>query len=180
MKLKLLIIPALMTTALLAQGPGGPGGPRRAAASTHTPPTAAQMAANELTMIARYLKLDSAQTSSLTGNSALVTDIEAEQAGLTSAGTALKTAYGNLATAVSGGTSPTAAETAIATASASSLAARVAAAGQVLTALKGLGITLTTAQETGVAQLLIRGGGFGGGFGGPRGGFGPPPATTTP
>jgi hypothetical protein len=83
MKLKFFLFPALMAAALFAQRPN----------STHTPPTPAQLAANELTRIARFLKLDSANTSKLTGNTALVGDIEAEQTALQASSASLKAAY---------------------------------------------------------------------------------------
>jgi hypothetical protein len=175
MKRKFLIVPALMAGALLAQDPG----PRRGAAGTgtHTPPTAAQMAANELTMIARYLKLDSADTTKLTGSTALVADIESEQATLQANAATLKTAYTALATDIATSNTKDVATqvSTIETTTASSLAARVKAAGLVVAALPGLAFATapTPAQLTGVAQMLV-GGGFGG-FGGPRGGFGPPP-----
>jgi len=173
MKLRFLIIPALMASALLAQGPGGP---RRGSATTgtRTPPTAAQLAANELTMVARYLKLDSADTTKLTGDTGLVAAVEAEQATLQTNAATLKTAYAALATDIATNITkdiPTQVGT-IETTTASNLAARVKAAGVIVAALPSLAFATapTTAQLTGVAHMLI-GSGFGG-FGGPRGGFG--------
>jgi type IV secretory pathway VirJ component len=173
MKLRLLIIPALMATALFAQGPGGP---RRGNASgtgtstgttTHTPPTAAQLAANQLTTIARYLKLDSAQTSALTASS-LVAVLTTEETTLQGYAATLKTARTAHVASIVAGAPSTSAESTIESTNASILATRAAAAVQVLQALPGLGITVTSAQAAGLAQLLTGGGGFGGGFGGRR------------
>ena len=162
MKLKLFIIPALMVPALFAQGREGY---TRGAGSgaTHTPPTPAQLAANELTMIARLLKLDSADTSKLTGNATLVGYIETEQSSLQTNAAALKAAYSALATDIATNNTKDAGsqETTIETTNNSSFQARVTAASQIVAALPGAGlsVTLTSAQLTSVAQSLVRGGG---------------------
>ncbi len=168
MNVRLLIIPALITTGLFAQGFGGPYGRRAGtsnASSTHTPPTPAQLAAAELTRIARFLKLDSADTSKLTGNATLAGYIEAEETTLQGNATTLKTAYTALATDVATGNTndATTQEGKIQTAVNGDFQARVTAASQVVAALPGAGlsVTLTSAQLTSVAQLLIGGGGFG-------------------
>jgi hypothetical protein len=173
-----LVIPVLMGTVLLAQDPGAPpsvGGRRGNATSaphTFTPPTAAQLAAGQLTNIARYLKLDFLATSKLTGDATLVADIETEQTTRQKNATALSAARTALAADLAPGGNAAdivKQETIINTANSSNLAAGIAAAQTVLAELPHLGITVTSAQATGIAQMLI-----GGGFG-PIGGFGPPP-----
>jgi hypothetical protein len=158
MTIRFLIASALITTGLFAQGFG-----RRAGASngsnTHTPPTPAQLAAAELTRIARFLKLDSADTSKLTGNATLAGYLETEETTLQTNATTLKTAYAALATDVATNDTKDAAtqESTIQTGVNSNFLARVTAAGQVVTALPGAGlsVTLTSDQLTGVAKLLI-------------------------
>lgn len=163
LKVSLLIVPTLMATTLLAQGPGGFPGPRPGFdGKNHTPPTPAQLAAGELTMIARSLKLDSAQTSALTGDAPLVADLTAEQTTLQANAATVRTASGKLATDIATGNigdEPTQ-ELAIGNANSSSLAARVTAAGQVLAALPSVGITLSSTQTANLARMLT-GGGFG-------------------
>jgi hypothetical protein len=133
------------------------------------PPTPAQLAANELTMIGRFLRLDAAGISKLTGDSLLVTDLTNEQAALQSSGNALRAARKALAADVASGNSADAVaqQNAIQTAETAALQARVTAAGQVLAELPKLGITVNSNQATALAQMLT-GGGPGGGFG-----FGP-------
>src|ERR1700674_3229740 len=100
MKLRLLVIPALMATTLLAQGPP-PGGRRGYASGTRgTPPTAAQLAANQLRMAATYLGLDSAQSTALTGNTALVGELTGIQGTLQGNAATLKTDRAAAATAI--------------------------------------------------------------------------------
>ena len=169
MKLRLLIIPALMATALFAQGPGpgGFGGRRASANGTNTPrtpPTAAQLAGRELNMIAAALHLTAAQTSALTANAALVADLTAEQTTLQGNAAAMKTAWTTATTTLAGGGTPD--PTGINNVNAANLAARMTAAGQVLSTLPGLGITLTSAQQANLVNMLVRGGG--GGFHGGR------------
>lgn len=167
---RLFIVPVFITATLFAQGFGGPYGRRTYAGAngsttTTTPPTPAQLAAAELTRIARFLKLDSADTSKLTANTTLVGYIEAEETALQANAAALKTAYSTLATDIATGNSrdATAQEGTITTAVSSNFQTRVTAAGQVVQALPsaGLSVTLTSAQLTSVARLLIGGGGFG-------------------
>lgn len=160
MKLKLFIAAALMVPALFAQGPRGHNGGAGSGA-THTPPTPAQLAANELTMIARLLKLDSADTSKLTGNATLVGYLETEQSSLQANASTLKTAYGALATDVATNNTKDASSqvSTIEAATNSNFQTRVTAATQVVAALPGAGlsVTLTSAQLTSVAQALIHG-----------------------
>jgi hypothetical protein len=171
MRLRLLIIPALMATALFAQGPGGPGGfgPRRdsaGGAGTHTPPTAAQLAASQLTMIARYLRLDSAQTSTLTATTdPLVAALTTEETALQGYAATLKTAHTALVASIVAGAPSTSAEGTIEMTNASILSTRATAAALVLQTLPSLGIAVSTTQATGLAQMLSGGGGFPGGFG---------------
>jgi hypothetical protein len=163
MKLRLVIIPALMATALFAQGPGGFGGRRASGNATNTPrtpPTPAQLAGRELNMIAAALHLTAAQTSTLTTNATLVADLTAEQTALQGNAAALKTAWTTADTTIAGGGTPDL--TSINSLTAANLAARVTAAGQVLSILPGLGITLTPAQQTNLNNMLVRGGGPGG------------------
>jgi len=168
MKLRLLIIPALMAAGLFAQPPGGFGGHRgpgngpNASGTPRTPPTPAQLASFELNMIARDLRLTAAQTSALTGNAALVADLTAEQTTLQGNAAALKTAWATAETTIAGG--GTADFTSINSLTAANLATRATAAGQVLGVLPGLGITLTAPQQAHLVGMLVRGGdGFHGG-----------------
>jgi len=176
MKLRFLIIPAFMAATLLAQGPGGPGGfgGRRGngTGTPPTPPSAAQLAANALTTIARFLHLTSAQTSALTGNTALVGIIEAEQAKLQAIGQTLRIDYAAETSAIAAGQPvPANVTTDIANQNAASHAERVAATTQILAALPGAGVpALTSTQQTSLINLLVRGSGPGGpgGSRGPR------------
>lgn len=173
MILRFITISALVSSALFAQGFGQYGGRRgynaagattAGSGATHTPPTPAQLAAAELTRIARFLKLDSADTSKLTANTTLVGYLETEATALQTDAATLKTAYSTLATDI--GTSNTkdaaAQESTIETTASGSLQARVTAAGQVVAELPnaGLSVTLTSAQLTSVSRLLISGGYF--------------------
>ena len=145
MILKLSIIAAFITTTMFAQGFGGQYGRRsynpaaQASGGSVTVRTPAQLAAAELTRIARFLKLDSADTSKLTGSSTLVGFIEAEQTTLQTNAAALKTAYTALATdlATNNTKDSAAQETTIQNTVNSSFTARVTAASQVVTALPG-------------------------------------------
>ena len=161
MKLRFLIIPALMAAALSAQGPGPGGfGGRRGASGTNTPrtpPTPAQLAGGELNMIAAALHLTAAQTSALTGNAALVADLTAEQTTLQGNAAAMKAAWTTVTTTLAGAGTPD--PTGINNLNAANLAARMTAAGQVLAALPGLGITLTSTQQANLVNMLVRGGG---------------------
>lgn len=159
------LVGLFIASSLFAQGrPDFDRGPKN-------PPTPAQLAANELTMIGRFLRLDAAGISKLTGDSLLVTDLTNEQAALQSSGYALRAARKALAADVAGGNSADAVtqENAIQTAETAALQARVTAAGQVFAELPKLGITVNSNQATALAQMLT-GGGPGGGFGP---GFGP-------
>ncbi len=160
---RILITPVLITTALFAQGFGGQFASRRStgSAASRTAPTPAQLAAAELTRIARFLRLDSSDTSKLTGNASLVGYIETEQSALLTNAATLKTAYSALATDIATNNSKDAAvqQTTIQTTVNSGLQVRVTAAGQVTGALPsaGLSVSLTPAQLTSVARLLIGG-----------------------
>jgi hypothetical protein len=160
MKVNCLIFPALMATVMFAQR----------ARTSHTPPTPGQLAANQLTRVARFLKLDSANTSKLTGNASLVGDIETEQSALQANVATLKAAYSTLATDIATNNTSDAAkqEGTIVTMINSNFQARIAAAGKVVSALPnvGLSVTLSPTELTGVAQLLLNGGGGFSRFGG--------------
>ena len=173
MKLRLLIIPALMATALFAQGPGGPGGFGGRQQGTNTPgtppapPSPTQAATRQLNMIAGFLRLDAAQTTQLLA-SPLLTQLATEEGTLQANATILKTDWATVEATIAGGGTPDL--NGINTANAGNLAARATAAGQVLTELKALGVTLTSNQQRVLINMLVRGGGGGpGGFrGGPR------------
>jgi hypothetical protein len=165
LKWSVAIIPALMATSVLAQGPGGFGGRRPdgvTRGTPRTPPTAAELAANELTLIARFLKLDSALTSALTGDTGLVADLTTEQTTLQTDAATIRAADKALAADVAAGntTDEAVQEATIETTTEVGLQARVTAAGQVLSALPGLGISVSPAQAARLAQMLI-GGRFG-------------------
>jgi hypothetical protein len=166
LKWSFLITATLTATSALAQGPGGFGDHRPNGDGTRgasrTPPTAAQLAANELTMVARFLKLDSALTSALTGDTGLVADLTTEQTTLQANATTISAAYKALATDVAAGKTAdeTAKEATIETTNNLSLQARVTAAGQVLSALPSLGISVSSTQAASVTRMLI-GGRFG-------------------
>jgi hypothetical protein len=166
LKWSFLIVATLMATSVFAQGPGGfgdhrpdGGGPRGA---SRTPPSAAQLAANELTMVARFLRLDSALTSALTGDTGLVADLTTEQTTLQTNAATISAAYKALATAVTANkpADETTLEATIESTNNLSLQARVTAAGQVLGALPGLGINVSSTQAASLARMLI-GGRFG-------------------
>ena len=166
MKLRLLIIPALMATALFAQGPG-PGG-RRQAGTAPTPPSPAQAAGRELNMIAAALRLTPAQSSALTGDTAVVTALTTEQTTLQGNAATLRADWTTANAAIAGGSIPD--FTAIEGLNQANLTARATAAVAVLKALPGLGITLTTNQQAGLIRMMVDGGGprGPGGFGGGR------------
>jgi hypothetical protein len=168
MKLKFLIVPALMTTALFAQNRGG-FGPRTSNGATATPPTAGELATRELQMVSAFLSLDATQTSTLIGNTGLVADLTTEETTLQGNRTALQTDYTSLGASIAAvpPTSTTAAVADISTRTAANLQARVTAAGQIVTALGSLGLTST--QQGKVPKLvtaLVDGGLVG--FRGPR------------
>jgi hypothetical protein len=161
-----LIIPMLMAASVFAQGPGGFGDHWPNGGGTRgiprTPPTAAQLAAHELTMVARFLKLDSALTSALTGDTGLVADLTTEQTTLQTNAASIRAAFKALATDVAAGKTADEAvqETTIETMNNLDLQAHVTAAGQLLSALPGLGINVSSTQAASLAQMLI-GGRFG-------------------
>jgi hypothetical protein len=165
-KCSFLIVPMLMATSMFAQGSGGFGDRRPDGGGTRgtprTPPTAAQLAAQELTMVARFLKLDSALTSALTGDTGLVADLITEQTTLQTNAATVRAAFKALATDVAAGKTAdeAAQDTTIETMNNLNLRARVTAAGQVLSALPGLGISVSSTQAARLAQMLI-GGRFG-------------------
>jgi hypothetical protein len=167
MQLRLLITSALIVTALSAQGPGAFRGRRgNDGNSPSTPPTAAQLAARELQRSATYLGLDSAQTSALTSNTALVSKLTSEQTTLQTNQATLKTDYSTLATQVIAGPAATPAElAAIQGLVNTNLQLRVTAAGEIVAALQSLTPALTaeqTAKLPGLVGMLATGGGIGG------------------
>jgi hypothetical protein len=167
MKLQLLI-PVLITTSLFAQGPGGfgrPGGPNSNASPT--PPTPAQLAARQLQAVARFLDLDSAQTSALTGNTTLTSELTTEETTLQTNATTLKTDYSTLATQLISSPSAVPAElTAIEGLMNANLQLRVTAAGQIIAAVQALSGNLAlssqqTAKLPNLIGMLAGGGGIG-------------------
>jgi hypothetical protein len=166
MKLRLLIIPALMATAMYAQGPGGFSGHRNASTTPRTPPTPEQLAGFELNRIATVLRLTPAQTSTLSGSATLVGILTNEQTTLQGNAAALKTDWTTAEPIIVAGGTPTSELNDINTRNGENLAARVTAAAQVLTILPKLGITLTTQQQGILVNVLVHGGGPGGFHGG--------------
>lgn len=117
-------------------------------------------------MIAGFLRLDAAQTTQLLA-SPLLGQLTTEQTTLQANAAILKADWATAEATIAGGGTPDV--SGINTANAGNLAARVTAAGQVLTALKALGVNLTSDQQTVLVNMLVRGGGGPGGFrGGPR------------
>ncbi|HEV2200700.1 MAG TPA: hypothetical protein VGR73_12840 [Bryobacteraceae bacterium] len=96
MKLRLLIVPAFMATALLAQGPGGQGGHREipGGGPQGTPPDPAKIVQHNVKMLTVFFDLDTAQVA--TATAALTT----EQTCLTGGAAALKTARMSLTDAI--------------------------------------------------------------------------------
>jgi hypothetical protein len=176
MKLRLLVIPVLVATALFAQGPGALGG-RRGLATSATPPpppTPEQLATREVNTISTALRLTTTQTSALLADLACASSattvtpttpcaLTAAQNVLQANAATLKTDWATLSTELSstppGSTATTV--TAINGVELSNLDARVAAAGAVLTEFATLKVTLTSNQETTLVNILIRGGGRG-------------------
>ena len=168
MKLRLLLIPALMATVLFAQGPGGPFVGRRDAngpTTAPTPPTPTQAATRQLNLIAGFLRLDAAQTTALLA-SPLLGQLTAEETTLQANAATLKADWSTVQTTIAGGGTPDL--SAIEGLNAADLTARGTAAGQVFAELKLLGVTLTTNQQAGLVNMLVRGGGGPGGFRGGR------------
>lgn len=178
MKSKFLIIPALMANVIFAQGPGPRGfGGTSGAPHTFTPPTAQQLAAAQLSNIARYLRLDSTDTSKLVGDNVLIAAVEALQKTQQANATALSAAYAALAAdlAPGGKASDVSTQEGIINGSnASNLTAGITAVQAVLPELAHDGFTISATQASGIARLLI-GGGFGS-FGGPAAHFRGAPA----
>jgi hypothetical protein len=118
-------------------------------------------------MIAGFLRLDATQTTQLLA-SPLLGQLTAEETTLQANAAILKADWATADATIAGGGTPDV--SGINTANAGNLAARVTAAGQVFTALKTLGVNLTSNQQTVLINMLVRGGGGGpGGFrGGPR------------
>jgi hypothetical protein len=171
MRLRLLIIPALMATALFAQGPGGfrrgQANGTNAPTTTPTPPTPTQAATRQLNLIAGFLRLDAAQTTTLLASS-LLGQLTTEETTLLGNAATLKSDWATVDAAIAANPMTVPDLTAIEGLNAADLSARVTAAGQVLVEVKNLGVTLTSNQQTGLINLLVRGGGLGGFRGGPR------------
>jgi hypothetical protein len=122
-------------------------------------------------MTAAFLGLDATQTSTLVGNSGLVTGLTAEETQLQSNRTALQTAYTTLATGIVSAptASPAAAISQINSLTASNLQARATEAGQIVAALAPLALNSTQQGKVqNLVQRLVNGGLGGGGFRGPR------------
>ncbi len=185
MKLRFLMIPALLATALFGQGPGGFRGHRQgngsnAPGTTPTPPTAEQLATREVNMISSVLKLNSTQSAALLAlacatNSTTVAPpciLTAEQNALQANATTLKSDWATAATSIAGGTVPSFG--AIGALNEANLTARATAAVALLAVItgpapSGLAMTLSATQQTMLINMLVRGGPMGG-PGGFRGG----------
>ena len=166
MKLRLLIIPVLMATALFAQGPGGFGGRRGQAGGTGTPPappTAEQLATREVNMISTVLRLTTAQSSALLAALAGASGpLTMEQTTLQGNAAALKAAWTTANSTIAGAGTPDL--TTINGLNAANLAARATAAAAVLKAVSALSVTVTANQQTMLIRMLVNGGGGGPGF----------------
>ena len=161
MKLRLLIIPALMATALFAQGQGGFGGRRgtNGNANRSSVPqsqlTPAQLAARQMEMVATFLHLDSDQTSALMENTALLGLLTTEATTLETNAATLKIQYSTLATQLIGAPSATPAElSAIQGLITTDLQLRVTAAGEIVSALQNLSPALSTQQSASLPRLI--------------------------
>jgi hypothetical protein len=172
MRLRLFIIPALMVSALCAQGPGGFYGRRGQGPGTPgTPPalpTPEQAANQEVNMIVRALNLNTTDATALRTDLACASGattvtastpcaLTVEQYVLQTNAAAIQTNWTNLIASLS----DSSAVTAINAAELSDLQARVAAAGAVLAELTNLKITLTSTQQTNLITILVRDGGGG-------------------
>jgi len=137
-----------------------------AQSGTHTPPTPAQMVANQVARLTTLLTLTTAQQASAT------TIFTAEQTALSGLRTSMDTAHTALTTAVEA--NDAAGISAAATQTGSLTSQEVLARGTAEAAFYAI---LTPAQQTTYKALGGPGEGPGGGRGGPggRGGFGPHP-----
>lgn len=176
MKLRLLIIPALMATALFAQGPGGfrRNGTNNGPSTPPTPPTPEQAATRQANMISSFAKLTSSQSSAFVTAMACATAVScpltAEQTTLQGNAASLKADYATLAGDVANSPDSVANDAAAVNGvELLNLQARATAAVAVLQELATLKVTLTANQQTALVNMLVRGGGgFGGGFRGGR------------
>jgi hypothetical protein len=166
MKPTLLIIPVLIATALFAQGPGAFGGRRGQGSgtpgATPTPPTPEQAATREVNLISAALRLTTAQTTALLADLACAScALTTQQTALQANAATLKTDWTALAAELTSAPpgSTTTTVSAINGLELSNLEARVAAAGAVLAELATQKVTLTSAQQTTVVNLVVRGGG---------------------
>ncbi len=153
MKLRLLIIGALMAGALFAQGQGRRGTNRNS--NTQSQQTPAQLAARQMQMIAAFLHLDSDQTSALMENTALLGLLTTEETTLQANAATLKTEYSTLATQLLGAPSATPAElSAIEGLITTDLQLRVTAAGEIVSVLQNLNPALSTEQSANLPRLI--------------------------
>lgn len=183
MKLRFLIVPVLMAAVAFGQGRFGAGGANTNSGTppTFTPPTAEQLATGQATTIARFLRLDSAMTTSLVNALASTSSspLTVEETTLASVNAQLKTDSAAVLSGIAGGGTPS--TSAVDTDNAKIYGAKATAAEAVVLALKTLGLWagLSANQQNGVVLLVLGGGpGFGGpGF--PRGRFArPAPASS--
>jgi hypothetical protein len=171
MRLSLFLIPALMVSALSAQGPGfyGRRSDSRGVTSTPpAPPTPQQAATQEVNRIVRALSLNTTDATALQTDLACASSATTLTTGTPCALTVEQNVLDtNAATAKTNWTSlianlsDSSAVAAINAAELSDLQTRVAAASAVLEELANLKITLTAAQQTNVVTLLVRGGAVG-------------------
>ena len=183
MKLRLLIVPVLMTAVAFGQGGRFAGGANANSgnAPTFTPPTPEQLATGQATMIARFLRLDSAATTSLVNALAGASGpLTSEQTTLASLATQLRTDSAAVLSGIAGGGAPS--TSAVDSDNAKIYDTKAAAAVAVVADLKSMGLWagLTAKQQNGVVQMVLGGGpGFGGPGFGPRGRFArPAPASS--
>jgi hypothetical protein len=156
MKIRLLIIAALMVTALFAQGQGfgGRRGTNRNA-NTQSQQTPAQLAARQLQMVATFLHLDSDQASALMENTALLGLLTTEETTLEANAATLKIEYSTLATQLISNPSATPPElSAIQGLITTDLQLRVTAAGEIVSALQNLSPALSTQQSANLPRLI--------------------------
>jgi hypothetical protein len=135
----------------------GPRGYNRNSNTSQTPPTPAQLAARQLQAIARFLGLDSAQSSALTGNTNLASELTTEETTLQTNAATLKTDYGTLAADLLSSPASIPAEvTTIQTLLNADFQARITAAGQIVSALQALsGNVALTSQQTAKLPNLV-------------------------
>jgi hypothetical protein len=178
LKPRLWIVPVLMTAVAFGQGGrfAGGGASANSGTPTFTPPTAEQLATGQATMIARFLRLDSAATTSLVNALAGASGpLTSEQTALASLATQLRTDSAAVSGGIAGGGAPS--TSAVDSDNAKIYDTKAAAAVAVVADLKSMGLwaSLSANQQNAVVRMVLGGGpGFGGPGFGPRGRFARP------